>query len=184
MVTGGRSGRSGYHPVKCKCSSRSFYKNVIDLMITQAHGLVICGGDFNLRLNPHWDASGTPTHQNNAFKNLGYCWGKSESVTYGGNSILELRITHLDNSADRSLRPPSNRSRYSKWPKQLFFLEFELEWTEGQILAELEADIQKYLNQNDNGEESPLMVWDACKAAVRERLLLRWPFTRGRDQKN
>lgn len=29
-----------------------FYRQIFDLMITKAQGMVICGGDFNLRLNP------------------------------------------------------------------------------------------------------------------------------------
>lgn len=35
------------------------------LMITQAQGIVICGEDFNLRLNPMKDASGSGRNLNN-----------------------------------------------------------------------------------------------------------------------
>ena len=34
-----------------------FYRQIFDLMITKAQGMVICGGDFNLRRNPKWDVS-------------------------------------------------------------------------------------------------------------------------------
>lgn len=58
-----------------------FYKHIFDLMITKAQGIVICGGDFNLRLNPNCDASGINHNQNNALskrmrgmlKEMGIC---------------------------------------------------------------------------------------------------------------
>ena len=34
-------------------------------MITKAQGMVICGGDFNLRLNPKWDVSRLTQTQTN-----------------------------------------------------------------------------------------------------------------------
>lgn len=42
-----------------------FYKQIFDLMIRKAQGMVICGGDLNLRLNPKWDVSRTSKTQTN-----------------------------------------------------------------------------------------------------------------------
>lgn len=44
-------------------SDWSFYKHIFDLMATNAQGITICGGDFNVRLNPRLDSSGSFSSQ-------------------------------------------------------------------------------------------------------------------------
>jgi len=44
-------------------SDWSFYKNIFDLMAIKAQGITICGGDFNVRLNPRFDSSGSFSSQ-------------------------------------------------------------------------------------------------------------------------
>lgn len=44
-------------------SDRSFYKHIFDLMATNSQGITICGGDFNVRLNPRLDSSGSGSIQ-------------------------------------------------------------------------------------------------------------------------
>lgn len=38
-------------------SNWSFYKHVLETMTTKSQGILICGGDFNIRLNPRIDSS-------------------------------------------------------------------------------------------------------------------------------
>lgn len=38
-------------------SDWSLYKHIVDLMITKSQGILLCGGDFNIRLNPKLDSS-------------------------------------------------------------------------------------------------------------------------------
>lgn len=38
-------------------SDWSLYKHIVDLMRTKSQGILICGGDFNIRLNPKLDSS-------------------------------------------------------------------------------------------------------------------------------
>lgn len=46
-------------------SDWSFYKQIVDIMITKSQGILICGGDFNVRLNPKFDSSnGKPDAKN------------------------------------------------------------------------------------------------------------------------
>lgn len=44
-------------------SDWSFYKHIFDLMATNSQGITICGGDFNVRLNPRLDSSGSGSTQ-------------------------------------------------------------------------------------------------------------------------
>ena len=44
----------------------AFYKHIFDLMTSKGKGIIICGGDYNLRLNPMKDVSGTCHNPNNA----------------------------------------------------------------------------------------------------------------------
>ena len=41
----------------------SFYKRIFDIMTSDAEGVLICGGDLNVRLNDKLDSSGTGTSQ-------------------------------------------------------------------------------------------------------------------------
>lgn len=38
-------------------SDWSFYKHILEIMTTKSQGVLICGGDFNMRLNPKNDSS-------------------------------------------------------------------------------------------------------------------------------
>lgn len=51
-------------------SDRSFYKHIFDLMATlmASQGITICGGNFNFRLNPRLDSSGSGSIQ--AYKKI------------------------------------------------------------------------------------------------------------------
>ena len=46
-------------------SDWSFYKHMVDLMTTKSQGILICGGDFNIRLNPRIDSSNGKSNAKN-----------------------------------------------------------------------------------------------------------------------
>lgn len=46
-------------------SDWKFFKQIFDLITAETHGVLICGGDLNIRLNPKLDTSNTHTVQPN-----------------------------------------------------------------------------------------------------------------------
>ena len=51
-------------------SDWSLYKHIIDLMTTKSQGILICGGDFNIRLNPKIDSSNGKSDARNLSRRL------------------------------------------------------------------------------------------------------------------
>lgn len=47
---------------------------------------------------------------------------------------------------------------------------------------EIEKEICEYVEQNDNGEVSPSILWDACKAVMRGKLIARSAFRKKNKQ--
>lgn len=52
----------------------------------------------------------------------------------------------------------------------------------GQMKDDIEKDIGEYVEQNDNGEVSPSVLWDACKAVMRGKLIARAAYRKKRNQ--
>ena len=44
-----------------------------------------------------------------------------------------------------------------------------------ELLKEIKGDITRYREENDNGEVIPIILWDALKAVIREKLIARTP---------
>lgn len=42
--------------------------------------------------------------------------------------------------------------------------------------GKFQEEIKLHLSENDNGEVSPLMVWDAGKAVLREKIIAKLPL--------
>lgn len=51
-------------------SDWSFYKHIFELMATKSQGILICGGDFNIRLNPKMDSSNGRSDAKNISKRI------------------------------------------------------------------------------------------------------------------
>lgn len=39
------------------------------------------------------------------------------------------------------------------------------------VVARIKTEIQRYLEENDNGETDPAILWDALKAVIRGKLI-------------
>lgn len=175
-----------------------FYRQVFDLMITKARGMVICGGDFNLRLNPKWDVS-RPTQTNTISKKvrkmmseMGICdvWRELNPTTrdYTFYSSPHKTYSRIDyffmyskdigfvksckiGIMDLSDHSPVYLDLNFKNNKNSFSWRLNLNALKGKMKKELQEEIRLYLSENDNGEVSPLMVWDAGKAVLRGKII-------------
>lgn len=58
-----------------------------------------------------------------------------------------------------------------KRSKNTFSWRLNLNVLKGKMKEELQKEIHLYLSENDNGEVSPLMVWDAGKAVLRGKII-------------
>ncbi len=68
--------------------------------------------------------------------------------------------------------------------KNTFTWRLNLNVLRGKMKEEIKEEILLYLSENDNGEVSPLMVWDAGKAVLRGKIMQNWLYKRGSDRKN
>lgn len=164
-----------------------FYSQIFDFMITKAPGMIICGGDFNLRLNPKWDVCKINQTQNNTIakkiknitREIGICdvWRElnlstrdytfysSPHKTYSWIDYFFMYGTDIGfvKACKIGLLDLSDHSLIYldlnlKHCKNAFSWKLNINVLKGKTKEELQEDIKLYLSENDNGEVSPLMV--------------------------
>ena len=177
-----------------------FYRKIFDLMATKAQGVVICGGDFSIHLNPKLDVSS----------------GKSETKLISRRMIAlmtELGIVDIW----RELYPNSRDYTYYSSPHAVYtridyfftfsrdlhkiercdigpitlsdhspvFIALSLNREQRSTLWRLNsnilnnpdtkeflsAEINTFFELNDNGEVTPVILWDTLKAVMRARII-------------
>uniref|UniRef100_A0A3P8S6T2 exodeoxyribonuclease III n=1 Tax=Amphiprion percula TaxID=161767 RepID=A0A3P8S6T2_AMPPE len=180
-------------------SDWKFFKQIFDLITAETQGVLICGGDLNIRLNPKLDSSNTHLSQpklinkkiNLAMKEIGlidiwrelnplkrdYTFFSNPHSAYSRIDYFFTFTRDLDRvdgcnmgSMDLSDHSPiylelnlEQHRRNTMWRLNTFVL--------NQMKEQIRKDIAEYLEQNDNGEVSPPMLWDACKAVLRGKLI-------------
>lgn len=180
-------------------SEWSFFKQVFELLLSEAQGTLICGGDFNVRLNPILDASKPcRTGQEKTTKNI-----KVVMREIGLTDVWrELNPTKKDFTFFS--HPHSNYSRldyYLMFQRDIHrvkkcnigtmdlsdhapvYLKVTLETEKkdtiwrlntgilGSMREQIKVDIKQYFDENDNGEVSPQILWDACKVVQRGKII-------------
>uniref|UniRef100_A0AAR2KHU4 Endonuclease/exonuclease/phosphatase domain-containing protein n=1 Tax=Pygocentrus nattereri TaxID=42514 RepID=A0AAR2KHU4_PYGNA len=180
-------------------SDWSFFKRLFDLMAS-SQGTLICGGDLNIRLNPNLDSSGVSIQRystckkiNTIMKELGiidiwretypssrdYTHYSSPHSTYSRIDYFFLfskdryKVRDCDiGTIDLSDHAPIYLSvildrihRSTIWKLNSTIL------NNPQIVQKLKNDIEEYLVQNDKGDVSPSIIWDAMKAVMRGKVI-------------
>ena len=160
---------------------------------------MICGGDLNLRLNPQLDCSARGIQKSAISKKflglmaeLGvidvwrelnltgkyYTYFSSPHLIYSRLDYFlmynkdsyriekcEIGIRDLSDHSPVYITLAMSRERKTTlWRLNINVLK-------GQMKEEHIKEIQRYVRENDNGEVSPSVLWDACKAVIRGKLI-------------
>lgn len=191
-------------------SDWSFYRKLFDLIAVEGEGILVVGGDLNQRLNPELDSSAQTSSKNliakkitdmmremgimdvwrelnpnvkdytfystphNNYSRIDYflMWNKDRY------QVDKCEIGNMDLS-DHSpvslnlLLSPEKRKRTWRINNNLL---------KGKMREEIKIEIQRYLDENDNEEVSPPILWDACKAVLRGKLIAKAAYLKKQKQ--
>lgn len=177
---------------------RSFIKKIFDLLTHESSGTLICGGDFNIQLQPKLDLTNLHKrrNQNSVFmrkilQEFGMIdiWRDlhptDKQFTY--YSPCQAEYSKLDyffiSAADRhrvceckiGVRDVSDHSGVylhldNKRKNTLWRLNTSL-LNDGACKEYIKEELKDYLLNNDNGTVSPNVLWDAWKAVLRGKLI-------------
>ncbi len=187
-----------YAPPGSKCS---FFKSLIDLIASESQGIFICGGDFNVLLDPKLDASNTSTQLasplrkqiNTMIKEIGLIdvWrdfhpGERDYTYYSHPHTSYSRIDYfLAFGKDKFRFKNFNIGLIDTSDHALISLYLNLENKPKNTLwrlnsgilnnratrEQLVVEIEQYVEQNDNGLVPPTILWDACKVVLRGQII-------------
>jgi len=171
---------------------------MLDLMV-KAKGIVICGGDWNLRLNPELDTSKkvptTSLHKkvNNLMVELGildlwrdfnplrrdYTFYSFPHNTYSRIDYFFVfkrdrsKISYCNiGTADLSDHASvSCGVQISDNPRKTLWRLNTSALNNPQFVAQIRKEIKQFLDENDNGKVDAVIVWDALKAVIRGKVI-------------
>lgn len=192
--------------------TKRFFKIMFDLIATESHGILICGGDLNVQLQPWLDTASPPkTKNSNAkavqrmLKELGMfdTWRefhptKKQFTFYSACHSMYSRIDYIFmNNSDRhrikncyiDIRDVSDHAGvyltlYLENQKKDTF--WKLNTTILNDLTtrrQIQNEFELYLQSNDNGKVSPSTLWDAAKAVIRGKMITLTAFHKKEKQK-
>lgn len=188
-------------------SDWTFYRRMFDLMTSEVEGTLISGGDLNQRLNPQLDSSAGGTQKNPISKKikglmseLGIMdvWRElnptSEDSTFfssphtiysridyflmynkGRHQVKKYEIGIMSDSPVCLTLRLTNERKTTIWRLNSNILK-------GQMKEEMIKEIQTYIEENDNGEVSPPVLWDACKAVLRGKIIAKSAYLKKMKQ--
>lgn len=181
-------------------SAKQFFKTLLDTMILEMDGVLICGGDLNIVMNSKLDTT-------NKNKCTNYVTKMVKKTLKEFGIVDKWRELHPSERDYTHYSPPNNsyaRIDYFFMNKNDLYrvkkceiqeadvsdhcavlLEVNLKVQEKNTLwrlnvgilnnkssvEELKKDILTYQNENDNGEVNPVILWDALKAVIRGKLI-------------
>lgn len=191
-------------------NDKVFTKKIFDLIAEETDGVLVCGGDWNIQLQPSHDSSNVTKRTN------------SETVT-----VRKLLLEAGMMDVWRELNPTARQFTFFSHPHNVrsridyFFLfnserhrifkcqigvkdisdhagvylslhlDAEVKSTTWRLNTSflndplckqyIHKEFKEYLEQNDTGEVSPGIVWDAAKAVIRGKLIM-WSSIKKREK--
>ena len=175
------------------------YRRVFDLMV-DSQGVVVCGGDFNIRLNPALDSSRASVQNRPLIRKLKALMGELGIIDvwrelhpsirdYTHYSFPHSVYSRLDYffvfssekfrirdcniaTIDLSDHSPISMSLAlgRKVRKTVWKLNSSI-LNDPKLLEKQKEDIRDFLDLNDSGEVSPTILWDTLKAVMRGKII-------------
>ena len=182
-------------------SDMGFFQKIIDIIITKTEGLLICGGDLNIHLQPQLDSSSGKTYKtkslyrkvNTLFKDVGLIdiWRelfpqRRDYTHYSAPHSIYTRIDYfITFGRDRDKTHTCDIGTIDLSDHAPIYLTVDLDLPPRNTLWKLNSgllndpcfkqDIRKemsvFLEFNDNDEVSPLILWDTMKAVLRGKII-------------
>lgn len=181
-------------------SDRQFFKFLLDTMITEMDGILICGGDFNLVMNTKLDTTNKNKNPScvakmirTTFKEFGIIdtWrelhpSKRDYTHYSAPNDSYARIDYFFTNKNELFRVRKCEILEADVSDHCaVYLEVKVRAREKSTLwrlnvgllnnkttvEEMREDITTYQKENDNGEVNPVILWDALKAVIRGKLI-------------
>lgn len=181
-------------------SGKHFFKTLLDNIILETDGILICGGDFNIVMNDKLDTTNKKKKVNHvtktiktAFKEFGIVdlWrefhpSKRDYTHYSSPNDSYSRIDYLfmnknylyrvkeceiegadisDHSAVYVKLHLKPQEKSKLWRLNVGIL------NDTATVDEIKKEIKLYLDDNDNGEVRPVILWDALKAVLRGKCI-------------
>lgn len=172
----------------------------MDVIVLEAEGICICGGDFNVVLNHHLDTTNSKRNLskiskliNTAWDDIGYCdvW---RHINPSLKNYTHYPVPHRTYSRiDYFFMPKSDCYRVRDCSigvadvsdHSALHLTVQIEGTKRQtgcrlnvgllnnkaIVEQIELNFKEYMMINNNGEVDPSILWDSLKAVMRGNLI-------------
>lgn len=188
-------------------SNRVFYKRILDLIAFQSAGVMICAGDFNIILNPKLETTNqkrkiTPTERwiKRRIQDLGLIdvWrdfhNQDRQYTFYSNlhdaysrinylfmynserhRLKECEISQRDISDHSTVHLKlhlDSRPKTTMWRLNVSML------NNSGFQERIKKELKTYLEDNDDGNVNPVMLWDAAKAVLRGEIISETAYAR------
>lgn len=182
-------------------SDLNFFQRIVNIIVTETEGLLICGGDLNIRLRPELDSSNKKVPEsstlhkkvNTLFEEVGLIdiWRdlfprRRDYSHYSAPHSLYTRIDYFITFAkDKDRIQTCDIGTIDVSDHAPLYLTVNLKlcpkittWKlnssmlkDANFKKQIKKEIQDFLDINDNGEVSPPILWDTLKAVIRGKII-------------
>lgn len=182
-------------------SDFKFYQKVINIMVVETKGLLICGGDLNIRLRPELDSSNGKVHDSSTLhKKVRFLleeaglidiWRdlfpkRRDYTHYSAPHAIYTRIDYfITFTKDKDKIQTCDIGTIDISDHAPLYLKVNLDLTpkticwklnssmlkDNNFKEQMKKEIKYFLDTNDNGEVSPVILWDTLKAVIRGKII-------------
>ena len=187
-------------------SKKAFFESLFDIINVELEGILICGGDFNMVMNYNLDTTSTKKNRtwlnrymNTQLVDLGIVDVWRDYTHYSDQHQMYSRLDYFfmtkgdmhrvedcrigvadlsDHNAVYLTINLSKRRRTTVWRMNVGVL------NDKDLVERIRMDINRYIEENDNGEVDPAILWDALKAVTRGNLMAQTALRKKSRQAN